>query len=180
MGVAAKYTDEFERFWRAYEPRKTAPNASKHDAFKAWNQVSGERPSLEPLLAAVVAYRASLKCKGERDAYAKHPASWLRARGWEPFIEVLTAMAAEAAKQDWQTIRHWNGQATKLVEKIGASAFITWFSDTMLVLPQDHDGPRAVLLVPTKFKRDWIQGHYQMQLDKVFGECAVEVSKSQE
>lgn len=173
MGVRANYTEEFERFWTEYAPRKIAPNASKFDAFKAWNQVAKERPPLETLLSTLSAYKASLKRPQGRDCFAKHPASWLRGRGWEPFLEAVEANISYATAGE--ALRMWNGHAAHLVTLIGPAQFLSWFKDSSLTTPDNGDP--VEIHVPNVMQRDWIQCHFRIPLEKVFGECVVELSE---
>jgi hypothetical protein len=75
--------NDFELFWQAY-PKKKA----KRDAFKAWQQTEGERPSTDELLKIV-----RLTCKTEEwmkagGQFIPLPATYLRGWRWEDELEV--------------------------------------------------------------------------------------------
>lgn len=81
-----EYPQEFEQFWKAYDPPK---NATKPDALKSWQRSADVRPPLAELLACVAAYRSwiAAESRKRKDPYPiKHPATWLNKRGWESFL----------------------------------------------------------------------------------------------
>ena len=78
--------NDFELFWQAY-PKKKA----KRDAFKAWQQTEGERPSTDELLKIV-----RMTCKTEEwmkagGQFIPLPATYLRGWRWEDELEVKIA-----------------------------------------------------------------------------------------
>lgn len=99
VGKKVAYENEFEQFWKAYEPPK---NSAKIEAFRAWMQTAEIRPPLEQLLAAVRAHNAwiadeSRKRKSEQPK--KLAETWLRKQGWEAFLTpALDPAVVEAAK----------------------------------------------------------------------------------
>lgn len=93
------YPQEFEQFWKAYDPPK---NATKPDALKSWQRSADVRPPLTELLASVAAYRSwiAAESRKRKDPYPiKHPATWLNKRGWESFLASARS-APDPAVQD--------------------------------------------------------------------------------
>lgn len=76
---ADEYASDFEIAWRAYSYTR-----GKHDAFKAWAQMSSQRPAGPLLLLCIEEYRCELRKTKLSQAYF---ASWLRGRRWLDHIE---------------------------------------------------------------------------------------------
>jgi hypothetical protein len=75
--------DDFDKFWALY-PRKSA----KGDARKAWTQTSSLRPSIETILNALHAARASKQWTKDEGEFIPYPATWLRQERWDDEYEV--------------------------------------------------------------------------------------------
>ena len=74
-----EYPPGFTAFWNFY-PRRIA----KGEAFKAWQALT--RPDKEAAIDRaqwVAGCWKALDPHGDRLAFCPHPATWLRARGWE-------------------------------------------------------------------------------------------------
>jgi hypothetical protein len=76
QGVRADLAARFDEFWAAY-PRKI----QKQDALKAWREVRRKRVEPERIIVGARRY-ARLKA-GEDPKFVRHPASWLRAGGYD-------------------------------------------------------------------------------------------------
>lgn len=70
------YSDEFEKFWKAY-PNQTG----KGDASRAFDRIV-ERPPVERLLEAVKIQKAGDWTR-DNGKYIPHPSTWLNQRRWE-------------------------------------------------------------------------------------------------
>lgn len=70
------YSDDFERFWKAYPSYR---RRDKGNAWKAWKRAIKAITPAE-LIERAEEYAASPVGRGE---FSKLPASWLNARGWE-------------------------------------------------------------------------------------------------
>ena len=66
--------EDFDTFWQSY-PRKIA----KGDARKAWQQTEKIRPSLDFILQAIEAQKATW----DNPKFIPYPATWLRAERWD-------------------------------------------------------------------------------------------------
>jgi len=87
---APRYPDDFEEFWKAYQPPK---NSKKPDCFKAWEQVGSVRPPLAAILRAVTGYQAFLaeETRKRKSEYPKQqPSTWLRGEVWNNFLDIGT------------------------------------------------------------------------------------------
>jgi len=75
-----KTPDGFDAFWAAY-PRKV----SKGHAIKAWEALAkaGILPAVEVIVEAVKVQARSPAWLKDGGQYIQHPATWLRANGWE-------------------------------------------------------------------------------------------------
>ena len=78
---------DFEKFWKAY-PKKR----SKGEAEKAWLSLRPDEQLTANLLAAVERAKTLDDWKKDGGKYVPHPATWLRAKGWED--ELLPASSA--------------------------------------------------------------------------------------
>ncbi|MDE2096552.1 MAG: hypothetical protein KGL39_04840 [Patescibacteria group bacterium] len=154
------YSEPFQRFWERYEGNKICPSApSKHEAWEVWNEKLTELPSIEIILAAVDAYKASLKRKGASDSFAKHPARFIRNAMWEGIMDA----AKESSAKDTDARAAWCGRAAPLVDKIGANVFLAWFKGCSLKL-----GPPVEIAVPTEFAKQHIERNFARQIAAAF------------
>jgi len=89
------YPDAFETLWRAYRPI-ASPASSKAEALKAWDKLSPEER--DACLAGLTRYVAWLSEEKQRrkDTPAKHLATFINKRGWEPFLEGRTLVPSIA------------------------------------------------------------------------------------
>jgi hypothetical protein len=83
----------FDEFWAAY-PRKI----QKQDATKAWREVRRKRVEPDRIIAGARRY-ARLKA-GEDPKFVRHPASWLRAGGYDDGPEPARLGQASALPED--------------------------------------------------------------------------------
>lgn len=81
-----RYPPAFEELWREYGPI-SQPSASKAKAFQAWRKLTpGERAQCwDGLVSYVLWVREQRRTR--TDFPAKHLATFVNGRGWEPFIE---------------------------------------------------------------------------------------------
>lgn len=159
-----KYTAEFEAFWSAFPH---SANASKSDAFKAWNQVAKMRPPLETLLRCVAAYEAEINsrliARPTSLVAICHASTWLRGQRWEGYMSAVALpgpggqMAADNAP-----VPSW---AIFLAEAIGEPAFHYWFKDA-----EFSPGPPPVIRVEKMLNRDRISTKYCHILDRCLGD----------
>lgn len=71
--------DRFEEFWDAFAHKQNRPGSER-----AWRSLKPKRPQTRAELLAVVIDRARAYAASTPELrYRKHPATWLRARGWE-------------------------------------------------------------------------------------------------
>lgn len=82
----AKYSDDFEAFWREYPKRDRA--ASKPDAWKAWSARLKAGVSAQELISAATNYRTDQIAKGKVGTeYVKLPATFLgKGEHWKSFL----------------------------------------------------------------------------------------------
>lgn len=80
------YPDKFEAVWDEYKPI-ASKNATKADAFRAWQKLSAS--DQQSCYVGVVEYAMWLQDERKRrpDTPAKHLATFINKRGWEPFEE---------------------------------------------------------------------------------------------
>lgn len=74
----------FKEFWEAYPKKK-----SKGQAERAWKQIKPDQALLETMLGSIGVAKRSLDWQKEGGQYIPHPATWLRAKGWEDGKDVL-------------------------------------------------------------------------------------------
>lgn len=78
----------FDTFWKSYPKKK-----SKGDAEKAWKVLKPNKDLLSTILAAIDRAKVSDDWTKGGGQYIPHPATWLRAKGWED-EEAAPPMAA--------------------------------------------------------------------------------------
>lgn len=67
----------FDQFWQAYPKKRKKP-----DAEKAWKQVKADE-HLAAILESIEAHKRIPQWCKDGGEFIPHPATWLRARGWE-------------------------------------------------------------------------------------------------
>jgi hypothetical protein len=89
------YPEAFETLWQAYRPI-ASPASSKAEAHKAWEKLSSEER--DACHAGLIRYVGWLSQEKQRrkDTPAKHLATFINKRGWEPFLEGLTLVPSIA------------------------------------------------------------------------------------
>jgi len=94
-----RVSDNFALFWTAY-PKKR----SKGAALKAWTALRPDAALVAAILVGVRRAVASPDWQRDRGQYIPHPATWLRARGWEdePDQVPVTGIDAWLAEQQAQ------------------------------------------------------------------------------
>lgn len=85
-GHAKEYPEDFEEVWREYRV-VGSPNSSKADGFKRWKKLSGVDRG--DCWTGIVRYAVWLgeERRKRADYPAKHLATFISERGWEPFLE---------------------------------------------------------------------------------------------
>ena len=76
------YSDSFLKFWSIY-PRKK----SKGQAWKTWNKLNGQMPTMEKLVEIIESMKKSPDWLKDGGKYIPHPSTWLNATGWEDEVE---------------------------------------------------------------------------------------------
>ena len=96
------YSRDFDELWATYKPI-AAKNATKVDASRAFERLSA--PDRLACLAGLRSYVEWLIAERRKrpDTPAKHLATFINKRGWEPFAE-QQALDATAPKQEWITV----------------------------------------------------------------------------
>jgi len=84
------YTSEFLLFYNSY-PKKKA----KDDAYKAWKQQNGNRPSIDILLSAIEKQKYSDDWLKENGRFIPYPGTWLRSGRWDDEIENEEKLSCE-------------------------------------------------------------------------------------
>ena len=79
-----EYTQDFLLFWESYPKKK-----KKVDAFKAWNQMKADRPPVNVIVKKIQQLTQTPDWKKDSGQFIPHPASWLRAGGWDDEVEVV-------------------------------------------------------------------------------------------
>lgn len=88
------YSEDFESLWRAYRPI-ASPNSTKADAATAFKRLSAaDKAACHAGLLAYVDWIAAERRK-RSDTPAKHLASFINKRGWEPFLEDEAQVATQ-------------------------------------------------------------------------------------
>ena len=73
-----EYPPDFMLFWKAYPKKK-----DKKTALKAWDETEADRPEMDILISKVRELSESDEWQRENGQFVKHPATWLRAGGWD-------------------------------------------------------------------------------------------------
>lgn len=87
----------FDAFWAAY-PKKR----SKGDAEKAWKSLKPDEALQAILLQAVEVAKARDDWRKDGGKFVPHPASWLRAKGWEDDSAPLRSGGGEPDPESWR------------------------------------------------------------------------------
>jgi len=99
------YTDDFLAFYKAY-PRKEG----KSEAWKAWNKLNGNRPSMDEVLKAIEDQKNSKNWIKDGGQYIPQPAKWINQRRWEDQgIEKhpLSGKVSDTTLRNIETFNEW-------------------------------------------------------------------------
>lgn len=98
----ARYSEEFEALWSAYRPI-AAKNATKADAATAFNRLG--RTDREACTEGTRRYAEWLLAERRKrpDTPAKHLATFIHKRGWEPFLDEAESSAPAVNGTTWIT-----------------------------------------------------------------------------
>jgi len=77
---------DFDLFWTAY-PKKVSKGAAK----KAWDYIIHKRPPTDKIVSAIEAQKLTADWQKNGGQFIPHPATWLRANGWENDISSMNA-----------------------------------------------------------------------------------------
>lgn len=166
------YTPDFIDFWKAYGP---VQNSSKTDAFKAWGQISQDRPEQPLMLECVRQYNLFLERENaerrrhKQGAHPKcHAASWLRAQKWESFVENAkrAQLQFEESAARVAAVRP-EGQCAlweMLQRQIGEAQFTAWFHDAVFM--------NGHIVVPTPSKASLMRYRFDGHVRRIFGKEA--------
>lgn len=97
--------DRFDEFWTAFAHKQNRPAAER-----AWKALKPKPPQKRPELLAIVIERARAYAKATPDKqFRKHPATWLRARGWEDELVPQAAATGPPRPQSFDDIDYRKG-----------------------------------------------------------------------
>lgn len=99
------YSGEFENFWQYYPKKK-----SKGDAYKAWKALNPDNDIIMEIIGALELQRGSPAWVKDGGQFIPHPATWLRARGWEDEIETEVARLpySDTTAKNIAMFNEWN------------------------------------------------------------------------
>ncbi len=155
-----QYSEDFERFWKAYPKREGNP---KFPAWKEWEKA--QKQSLaEPdqIIAAALRYAQHLRQPDNSWLTPAHARTWLHQRRWEDYSEQDQATPPEMPRIN-ATDADWKRALYQLSKEIGAPAFNAWFSEA-LFLAQPYE-----MIVKSQFFKDRIASNYQPRLEQLLG-----------
>ena len=93
----------FDLFWKAY-PKKMA----KGTALKAWKAIK-LKPDINKIVEAIGKAKKCDQWQKENGKYIPHPATWLRAMGWEDEIynDPLDGVVTDITKKSLKNMQEW-------------------------------------------------------------------------
>ena len=95
--VRGRYTDGFEKFWKAY-PRRV----NKAKAFRAWKSAA-ETVSEETLIDAAKRYAKYHDAVGTDQQYIKHPTTWLNGGEWGS-VPMIPSLLREPPSPEYESL----------------------------------------------------------------------------
>jgi hypothetical protein len=149
-GLPKHLRDDFEIFWEAYPARKPNPRALAEVAY-ARAVKDGAAP--DDLARAAAGYAAEVKAQSIDAAFVVHAATFLRQRRYLDYLHAgpVTGWAAKRRVYEDHPLR----AVTR--GRISDANFIAWIAKLEIAVWEP--GERAVLIAPTAFHRDWVQGY---------------------
>jgi len=99
------YSGEFDLFWDHFPKKK-----SKGDAYKAWKKLSPDHKLRMEIIGAIQMQRDSKAWMQDGGQYIPHPATWLRARGWEDELETEVSQLpySDTTAKNIKMFNEWN------------------------------------------------------------------------
>jgi hypothetical protein len=132
---------DFDEFWSSY-PRKV----QKQDARRAWDQQRKKKVLPGRMIAGAKAYAAECKKRNTDQQFVKHPASWLRAGGFDDYQPEPVVEPKERLRDLWRAA---DAQAVARILRIP-------FADCGQ--PPSDTTPRDQWTTDTR--RKWIEDRY--------------------
>lgn len=114
--TTAQIPSGFSRFWDAYPKKK-----SKGKAELAFKTIKPNEQLLETMLQAIERAKTSFEWLKEGGQFIPHPASWLRAKGWEDADSGLVIAPTGELKNWWDS---WSG-----IQQEGKNLNVVQFQD---------------------------------------------------
>jgi len=157
-GALTRFVD----FW-AVCPKKTG----KGEAERAWLKAL-KLADADTLIAAMRAYADSQS--GKDKTFTKTPGPWLDGKHW---LDEGIAPCGHAPPpiDEAKAIAAWDGRAAPLVAEIGAAKFQSWFGET-----EFDPGPPVKIKFAAPFKQNWVSGHFGSELQRIYGDFALEAA----
>jgi hypothetical protein len=104
----SRYSEEFERFWRAYPSRNGRKNG-KRAAFDLWRRIAADDRDL--LVAAAEKYAASLTAKR---GFARDPERFLKREWWRDWVDVGESPGAAMNEREMRSAINLESWAEKM------------------------------------------------------------------
>lgn len=168
MVVKAWYPDEFQEFWRLYDP---PANASKKKAYAAYKKAA-DIPDHALLMQCVVAYNEFLKANSRpNNPYPKcHASTWLSQSRFEGFLdraeELLRAQKSASAGKDASlsvSAATWPEAVLKAL-RLSEPVLKAWILPCVLKL-----GNPPEIIAPKQFHANWLLSHFPQNLERALG-----------
>lgn len=96
--VRGRYTEGFEKFWKAY-PRRV----NKAKAFRTWKSAVETIPE-DILIDAAKRYAAYHDSVGTDQQYIKHPTTWLNGGEWDS-VPVIPSLLRKPPSPEYESLR---------------------------------------------------------------------------
>ena len=94
----------FDRFWECYPKKK-----SKGNAEKAWKSIKPSEQLLATMIAVIETAKTSTEWMKEGGQFIPHPATWLRAKGWEDqgIEHPLAGKVSDTTQKNLRVMADW-------------------------------------------------------------------------
>ncbi len=170
--VRAVYPEEFDRFWRAYNP---PPSASKKSGYASYKTLIKDMilPDHPLLLCCVEAYNEFIasESKPGKPHPKCHPATWLNQHRFEGFMERAEALLArQQSKADAKeaaiavTSPTWPDSVLKAL-RVSDAILTAWFLPCTLNISDE----RAEIIAPTQMHVNWLRNKYPSHIERALG-----------
>lgn len=155
-----RYSEAFERFWRAYPDRKPNPKAPAAATFQELER-AGE--DAEGIIQAAGRFAAECRKLDTKSDFIPHARTWLAQRRFEDYLGADADVGEEGARQADDV------SADPLFRAVSGDITPVEYGRWIKPLEIEIENGVAIVTAPSRFHADWVRNHYGDRLRRALG-----------